>query len=437
MKFRLLALSVLIIGVLAGVYDAGEHLNLPGSVKNWVRPFRLGLDLQGGTHLVYRADTASINGDIGEAMAGLRDVIERRVNLFGVSEPIVQTESTAGEQRLIVELAGVFDINQAIQVIGQTPYLEFRELAKGPDGAPLATSSISMIDFSPTDLTGQYVSRASLVFDPNTNQPQISLEFNDDGAKLFEAITERNVGQPLAIFLDGIPRSTPIVREKITGGQAQITGQFTIDEAKTIVRDLNAGALPIPITLISQQSVEASLGKDALSRSLYAGIYGTIAVMLFMLVWYRLPGLIAVLALTAVYSTLTLLLFKLIPVTLSSAGIAGFILSVGMAVDANILIFERMKEELRLGRVLDTAMSEGFKRAWTSIRDSNVSSLITSVILYWFGTSIVKGFALTLSLGILVSMFSAITASRFFLYSLPHKNPGRMTKFLFGTGIFW
>src|SRR3990167_108903 len=165
MKFRLLALSVLIIGVLAGVYDAGEHLNLPGSVKNWVRPFRLGLDLQGGTHLVYRADTASINGDIGEAMAGLRDVIERRVNLFGVSEPIVQTESTAGEQRLIVELAGVFDINQAIQVIGQTPYLEFRELAKGPDGAPLATSSISLNDFIPTALTGQFVSRASLIFD--------------------------------------------------------------------------------------------------------------------------------------------------------------------------------------------------------------------------------------------------------------------------------
>lgn len=435
MRIRLYALSILIIGVLAGIYDGGEHLNLPGSVKSWVRPFRLGLDLQGGTHLVYRADLSTLSGDKSEAMAGLRDVIERRVNLFGVAEPIVQTESTAGEERLIVELAGVFDINQAIKLIGETPFLEFRELKRGPDGQPLSTSTISMLDFETTNLNGQYVKRATMIFDPNTNQPQVSLEFNDEGAKIFEELTERNIGQPIAIFLDGSPISAPTVREKITGGQAQITGNFTADEAKQLVRRFNAGALPLPITLISQQSVEASLGKDALKRSLDAGIYGTIAVMLFMVFWYRLPGFIAVLALTAVYSSLTLFLFKLIPVTLSSAGIAGFILSIGMAVDANILIFERMKEELKAGRSLDTAMSEGFKRAWTSIRDSNVSSLITSVILYWFGTSLVKGFALTLGLGILVSMFSAITASRFFLYSLPHKSAGRITRFLFGSGV--
>lgn len=435
MRVRLLALTILIIGVLAGFYDAGEHLSLPESVKNWVRPFRLGLDLQGGTHLVYRADLSSLSGDKGEAMAGLRDVIERRVNLFGVSEPIVQTESVAGEERLIVELAGVFDINQAIQVIGETPFLEFRELKRGADGQPLSTSTISMLDFETTSLNGKYVKRASMVFDPNTGEPQVSLEFNSEGAQIFEALTEKNVGQPLAIFLDNAPISAPVVREKITGGQAQITGSFTPEEAKQLVRRFNAGALPLPISLISQQSVEASLGKDALARSLDAGIYGMIAVMLFMVVWYRLPGLIAVLALTVVYSTLTLLLFKLIPVTLSSAGIAGFILSIGMAVDANILIFERMKEELRAGRTLDTSMSEGFKRAWTSIRDSNVSSLITSVILYWFGTSLVRGFALTLGLGILVSMFSAITASRYFLYSLPHKNLSRVNRFLFGNGF--
>ena len=370
---------------------------------------------------------------------GLRDVVERRINFFGVAEPVVQTENVSGDHRLIVELAGVFNIQDAIKSIGETPYLEFKELKKGADGKILATSTVSLTDFEPTVLTGRYVKGATLQFDPNTGTPQIGIEFNSEGAVMFEDITARNVGSPVYIFLDGQPISWPRVNEKISGGKAQITGTFTNDEAKQLVRRFNAGALPVPINLISQQSVEASLGKDALARSMNAGIYGAIAVMFFMIFWYRLPGLIAVLALTLVYSTLTLLLFKLIPVTLSSAGIAGFILSIGMAVDANILIFERMKEELKTGRNLGTAMSEGFNRAWTSIRDSNVSSLITSVILYWFGTSLVRGFALTLGLGILVSMFSAITASRFFLFSLPHNSsaggPGRVKKFLFGTGL--
>jgi protein-export membrane protein SecD len=437
MRPRLLALSILVIGLLAGFYDVGEHLNLPDSVSRWIRPFRLGLDLQGGTHLVYKADITQL-GDgqsTEESMAGLRDVIERRINLFGVTEPVVQTENVRGERRLIVELAGVFNIQDAIKSIGETPYLEFKELAKGPDGKPLATSTIALTDFLSTNLTGRFVKGATLAFDTNTGQPQVGIEFNAEGSKLFEQITENNIGAPVAIFLDGAPISTPVVREKITGGKAQITGSFTNDEAKQLVRRFNAGALPVPISLISQQSVEASLGKDALARSLKAGIYGAIAVILFMIFWYRLPGLIAVLALSLVYSTLTLLLFKLIPVTLSSAGIAGFILSIGMAVDANILIFERMKEELKAGRTLDTAMNEGFNRAWTSIRDSNVSSLITSVILYWFGTSLVRGFALTLGFGILVSMFSAITASRFFLFSLPHKKTTKLTHFLFGSGV--
>ncbi len=436
-KARLYALGVLIIGLLAGFYDVGEHLNLPGSVGRWIKPFRLGLDLQGGTHLVYKGDTSALGTGQSpdEAMAGLRDVIERRINLFGVAEPVVQTENVGGERRLIVELAGVFNIQDAVKSIGETPYLEFKELKKGADGKPLATSTVSLLDFQSTELTGRYVKGATLSFDPNTRQPQIAIEFNGEGAVLFEKITENNVGSPVAIFLDGAPISTPVVREKISGGKAEITGSFTNDEAKQLVRRFNAGALPVPITLISQQSVEASLGKDALIRSMKAGIYGALAVMLFMIFWYRLPGLISVLALTLVYSTLTLLLFKLISVTLSSAGIAGFILSIGMAVDANILIFERMKEELRTGRSLEMAMSEGFKRAWTSIRDSNVSSLITSVILYWFGTSLVRGFALTLLLGILVSMFSAITASRFFLYALPHKKTGKLTRILFGTGF--
>ncbi|QQG42841.1 MAG: protein translocase subunit SecD [Candidatus Giovannonibacteria bacterium] len=410
MKIRILALIILLIGLAAGFFD----------FWGW-SPFRLGLDLQGGTHLVYRADTSLISSaEAGEAMAGVRDVIERRVNLFGVSEPIVQTERVGGERRLIVELAGVFDIKEAIKAIGETPYLEFREL-KGED-------------FVTTNLTGRYLKRASLSFEQNLGEPQVFLEFNDEGAEIFEKITERNVGSPVAIFLDGAPISAPVVQERISGGQAQITGRFTLEEAKQLVRRFNAGALPVPITLLSQESVGASLGKDALIKSLRAAIYGTLAVMLFMILWYRLPGVISVLAL-GVYGALTLLLFKLIPVTLSSAGIAGFILSVGMAVDANILIFERMKEELRFGRSLDTAMAEGFRRAWTSIRDSNVSSLITAVILYWFGTSIVRGFALTLGLGILVSMFSAITASRYFLFSLPHKTQTKLAHFLFGAGF--
>ena len=415
-----MALVILLVGALAGFLDAGEFL---GFKDSWfIRPFRLGLDLQGGTHLVYRADVSSLSAvsDISEAMSGLRDVIERRINLFGVSEPVVQTERVGGENRLIVELAGVFDIGEAIKAIGETPYLEFKEL-KGED-------------FVATKLNGKYLKRATVGFSQNLGAPEVFLEFNEEGAALFEDITGRNVGGPVAIFLDGAPISIPTVQERISGGKAQITGKFTSDEAKQLVRRFNAGALPVPITLLSQQSVGASLGKEALLKSLWAGIYGALAVAAFMIFWYRLPGVIAVLAL-GVYSTLTLFLFKMIPVTLSSAGIAGFILSIGMAVDANILIFERMKEELQRGRSLDFAMTEGFARAWTSIRDSNVSSLITAVILYWFGTSLVRGFALTLALGILVSMFSAITASRYFLRALPHTGSGKLTRFLFGTGL--
>ncbi|HEY4497954.1 MAG TPA: protein translocase subunit SecD, partial [Candidatus Paceibacterota bacterium] len=396
------------------------------------------LDLQGGAHLVYQADTSALGfGEVSDAMNGLRDVIERRVNAFGVSEPLVQTQSVGQDRRLIVELAGVFDIKEAIRIIGATPFLEFREL--NDEARELLSQKndeqpVNFTSFIPTQLTGRYLKNSAIEFDSNTGKPSIALRFDDEGARIFEEITERNVGLPLAIFLDGFPISSPVVQQKISGGQAQITGRFTLPEAKELVRDLNTGALPVPIELISQQSVAASLGNEALSRSLIAAIYGTIAVMIFMVLWYRLSGIVAVVAL-GVYGALTLLLFKLIPVTLSSAGIAGFILSVGMAVDANILIFERMKEERILGKPLGLAMAEGFKRAWTSIRDSNISSLITAAILYWFGTSLVRGFALTLSLGIVVSMFTAITATRYFLNALPHKTENKFTRFLFGTGI--
>ncbi len=436
MKIRVIALIILIVGITAGFFDFAQFTKFGNSF--WSKPFRLGLDLQGGTHLVYRADVSSLaSSTVNDAMASLRDVIERRINLFGVSEPVVQVENVAGDQRLIVELAGVFDIKEAIKIIGETPFLEFKEIkrdASGKISVPNKDAVSLKDDFVSTNLNGRYVQRATLDFDRTSGIPTVALEFTSEGGKIFEDITARNIGKPLAIFLDGSPISAPTVNEKIAGGRAQLTGRFSVDEAQQLVRRFNAGALPVPISLISQQSVESSLGHDSLRKSLGAGMYGTLLIMLFMILWYRLPGVIAVCAL-GVYASLTLLLFKLIPVTLSSAGIAGFILSIGMGVDANILIFERMKEEVRSGKQLETAMTEGFKRAWTSIRDSNVSSLITSVILYWFGTSVVRGFALTLGLGILVSMFSSITASRYFLRSLPHAKENKFTKFIFGSGI--
>ncbi|MBU6415075.1 protein translocase subunit SecD [Patescibacteria group bacterium] len=432
-KKRLLSLLFIALGLGFGFFDAPQYWNrlIDASGSGVLKslqfgpvlsiPFRLGLDLQGGTHLVYRADVSGVpQGSRAESMQGLRDVIERRVNLFGVTEPLVQIDSVGGDQRLIVELAGVRDINEAIRMIGETPFLEFREVRQDAERNAIiaAQKKGERTQEDPytvaTTLTGKYLKQASVNFDQTSFKPVIDLSFNDDGAKLFEQITERNVGKPLAIYLDGAPISSPRVNEKISGGRAQITGNFTPDEAKQLVRRLNSGALPVPIALISQQSVEASLGQESLAKTYHAAILGFLAVAVFMIFWYRLPGVISVLALL-VYVSFVLAIFKLIPVTITSAGIAGFILSLGMAVDANILIFERMREEIRWGKDLHTAIHEGFLRAWTSIRDSNVSSLITAAILYWLGTSIVKGFALTLGIGVLVSMFSAITISRSFL----------------------
>ncbi len=428
LRSRIFAVLFLVLGLLAGYFGAANFLSAPDFLKV---PFRLGLDLQGGAHLTYRADTSQIQpGEISEAMAGLRDVIERRVNIFGVTEPVVQVEKRGDENRLIVELAGVFDINEAIKMIGETPYLEFRTLATELP-KPGEASTTALASFSPTQLTGRYLKKAALDFGETTFEPTVLLEFNDEGSKLFAEITRENVGKPVAIYLDGEPISVPVVREEIKEGRAVISGKFTPEEARTLVRRLNSGALPVPIALISQQSVGASLGGEALAKIIGAGIYGTILVAIFLLLFYRLPGLAAVLALS-IYISIVLAVFKLIPVTLTAAGIAGFILSIGMAVDANILIFERTREELRAGKTLATAVEEGFSRAWLSIRDSNVSSLITSVILYWLGTSVVQGFALTLGIGILISMFSAIVITRTFLRALEFKE-GRAVRLLFGA----
>jgi protein-export membrane protein SecD len=393
--------------------------------------FKLGLDLSGGTHLVYRADTSGVSsGDISGAMQSLRDVIERRINIFGVSEPIIQIEQggvfsgNVKEQRLIIELPGVTDVNEAIKKIGETPTLEFRLLSKeAQDKIKAGQEKIDTTNasgmFLETGLTGRNLTKASIQFDQNlASKPIIGLKFNQEGSDLFAKITRENVGSILGIFLDGNLVEAPYIKEEITGGQAVITGNFTGDQAKQIVRDLNYGALPMPISLISTETIGATLGDQAVNASVKAGLYAFIVVALFLIIWYRFQGLVAVLAL-AIYTTINLVLFKLIPVTLTAAGIAGFILSIGMAVDANILIFERTKEELKRGKNRYDALKEGFHRAWSSIRDSNLSSIITAVILYYFAsTPVIKGFALVFLIGVLVSMFSAVTASRTILFAI-------------------
>ncbi|MFA6170968.1 MAG: protein translocase subunit SecD [Patescibacteria group bacterium] len=659
-KVRWVFVLILILALGAGRIAGGNYYNkgtdwLAAKTNNSIRlpkikefPFRLGLDLQGGTHLVYQANVDNIaSADRANALSGVRDVIERRINVFGVSEPVVQTNRTgAGEYQVVVELAGVKDVNEAIKMIGETPILEFKEEKAGgsaltadqkkqmddynkkaeakaaealgkvmsggdfsalakqysedPDtkdkggdmgwitekdqpeiagavknlapgkftndlvktaggfeilkleakrdkknpfneqqtekevkashilicfkGATSCTSDLSkedalkkikelkaqanpknfselakknstepgasasggslgwfssgqmvkafedtamnqkvgtisdpvetefgyhiifkeaerpiteyniknilvrtkseadytggQTDWKNTELTGKNLSKAVVQFDPNDNTPQVALEFDDEGGKMFAEITKRNVGKPVAIFLDGYPISVPTVNEEITGGKAQISGKFSITEAKLLAQRLNAGALPVPINLISQETVGASLGQESIRASLDAGLIAFLLVAFFMIIFYRFPGLLAVFALT-IYSLIVMAIFKLWPVTLTLAGLAGFIMSIGMAVDANVLIFARLREELRKGKPLDVALEEGFMRAWPSIRDSNFFTIITCVILILFTTSVVKGFAVTLIIGVAVSMFSAIIITKNFLRLIP------------------
>lgn len=529
--------SILVLVVIAGYVDVPKAPDIHiGSYKKELK-VHLGLDLSGGALLEYKADMSKIpSADQASALDGARDVIEKRVNAFGVSEPVVQTNTVAGSQRIIIELPGVTDVNQAIDQIGKTPLLEFREqklpppltdaekkliadsdtkakasaetalkrLAKGEEFATIAdqmsqdpgntdpqtgkkkggdleyqdpanyvpefrnalqalkdgqythepvktqfgyhiilrvaekketkdkkTTTLlrarhmlfratseqdlrSQDTFSNTGLSGEHLKSAQVSFDPKTNEPEVNLAFNKEGTKLFSEITKRNLGKQVAIYLDNQIISAPTVQSEITNGQAVISGTFTLVEAKKLAANLNAGALPVPITLIAQQTVGASLGQSSVERSFVAGILGLMLVSLFMILYYRLPGVLAVAALL-VYSLFVLAIFKLWAVTLTLAGIAGFILSIGMAVDANVLIFERFKEELRAGKQPTLALEQGFNRAWLSIRDSNISSIITCIIMAWFGTSLIRGFAITLALGILISMFSAITVSRTFL----------------------
>lgn len=666
-KVRLWIVVILIFAVIMGVVDYPKYVDKSIDWFNakagtqishvYNLPFHLGLDLQGGTHLVYEADVSEISSDEqSSSVEGVRDVIERRVNTLGVAEPVIQVNQARGKWRVIVELAGIQDVNEAIKMIGETPLLEFKEqnneppreltaeesaelesyneaaykkaselLAKATggedftalvkeysedeltksfdgeigyvgsanldyteifkqvnelapesgqvietliedsegynvikvldvrDGEPEVKASHLLICYEgkkycesgltqeearqkisdlkeqattdnfedlivenstepnvettkgdlnwfskgmmveefentvfamqvgeisdiietefgyhlifktderklpeyklarilimtksetdilpPTDqwintgLSGKQLKKSLVEFDPNTNEPQVGLEFNDEGKELFAEITERNIGQPVAIFLDGQPISVPRVNDVIREGKAVISGSFDLAEARLLSQRLNAGALPVPINLVSQQTVGASLGAKSLQQSLWAGLLGIFLLIIFMIVYYRLPGILAIIALV-VYSSILLFIFKLVPITLTLSGIAGFVLSLGMAVDANVLIFERLKEELRIGKPLGSAIDEGFKRAWPSIRDGNVSTLITCFILAWFGTSIIQGFAVTLGIGILISMFSAILVTRMLLKLFVNMKDVKSKLALFGV----
>ena len=373
------------------------------------KPTKLGLDLVGGSRLVLEAQTTETIPEItNDHMSSLHYAIENRVNSLGVAETVVQRE---GEKRLVVEIPDVSDLDKAKQFIGETAELEFKKMGI-VNGIP---------EWVSTGLTGKDLAKSMPSSNPSNGKWAVGLEFNTEGGKKFADLTRELTGKQMAIFFNGELKSAPNVNEPITGGHAQITGDFTYDQVKEMVDLLNAGALPVPAKIIEENTVGPSLGADRIKRSMIAGCIGIGLVMLFMTMFYRIPGLIANISLI-IYGLILFALFKIIPITLTLAGIAGFILSIGMAVDANILIFERTKEELKAGRTLFTAINSGFDRAFTSIWDSNITTIITCVILYYFGTSIVKGFALTLAIGVAVSMFSAITVTRNFMH------------LIFGTG---
>jgi len=386
----------------------------------------LGLDLRGGSYLVYEADLSAKDPSQSDddALEGVLGKIERRVNAYGVTEPIIQRQ---GHNRILVQLPGVKDIDEAVRLIGQTAELDFREIKLDEAGKPVldeegkeqwikATGTGS--DGKERELTGKYLKpNAQVVLEPQTNKPEVAFEWNEEGAILFEQITKRNLQKPLGIFLDNQLISAPTVQAVIKD-RGVITG-LNIDEARTLAIQLNSGSLDVPLKIIQEQDVDATLGADSLRKSLIAGAVGMVLLVLFMILYYRMSGFVAVCAL-AVYGALLLAIFKLVPITLTLPGIAALLLSVGMAVDANVLIFERMKEELRSGRTLGAAVETGFNRAWPAIRDSNITTFIACIVLFWFGGAMgafmVRGFALTLFIGVAMSMFSAIIVTRTFLH---------------------
>jgi preprotein translocase subunit SecD len=399
-------------------------LNLDLFGRKITRQFELkqGLDIQGGMQVVLQADMSKVEAaDREAALESAKQVIQRRVDLFGVSEPIVQTSKVGDQDRIIVELAGVSDSRQALQLIGTTAELDFRLQDASPSAAA-TQSAIAFIDsFKKTGLTGSDLKRSTVQYDPQTSEPQVAMEFSPEGTKKFADITKAHTGEVLAIFLDGIPVSLPRIGDPILDGRAVISGQFTLDQAKELNIQLNAGALPVPIKVIQQQTIGASLGQEAVEKSVRAGVLGIACVMAFMILYYGWKGVLASISLL-IYAVITIALYKLLNITLTLPGIAGLLLTIGMAVDSNILIFERMKEELRMGQPFDRAMELGFGRAWDSIKDANFTTIFTALVLInplelsFLNTSgLVRGFGITLLIGVLTGLFTGLIVTRTFM----------------------
>lgn len=384
-------------------------------------PLKQGLDIQGGMQVVLGADMSQIpEVDREAALESAREVIARRVDLYGVNEPSIQTSRYGDQYRLVVELAGVTDTSQALALVGKTAQLDFRLEGEALQTDPTSTASaLAYFDsFKPVGLSGQRLQRAQVEFDPQTNEPTIGLTFDAEGSRIFAEVTTENIGKVLAIFIDEFPVAMPTINTAIPNGQAVMTGGFTLEEAKQLAIQLNAGALPVPIEVLEQRQVGASLGQESVTASVRAGLLGLGLVMVFMILMYGVKGLLADLALI-VYAVLTIAIYKILGVTVTVPGIAGLILSIGMAVDSNILIFERMKEELRKGKPFRQAMELGFGRAWNSIKDANTVTIMTALILInplnfsFLNTSgLVRGFGVTLLIGIAISLFTGIVVSR-------------------------
>lgn len=381
-------------------------------------PLKRGLDIQGGMQVVLAADMTNIPiEDQPAAIESAKNVIARRVDLYGISEPLIQTSKVAGQHRLIVELPGVSDEAQALALVGKTAELDFR--LESTDSAEATMSAMLYLSsFQPTGITGKQLKKASVQFDQQTGRPVIALQFDEEGTKTFAKVTTDHVNEMLAIFVDGIPVTMPRISTPILDGQAIITGDFTVESARQLTIQLNAGALPVPITVLEQKNIGASIGESSVQQSVRAGMIGLLIVAVFMIALYGFRGLVATMALL-VYSALTIALYKLMGVTLTLPGIAGLLLSIGMAVDANILIFERMKEEQRVGQPLERAMELGFGRAWDSIKDANFVTIMTSLVLinpldfsFLNSSGLVRGFGITLLIGVLISLFTGVVVSR-------------------------
>lgn len=399
----LLLVALAAVAMVSPVFKQNEVL---GKYLPLINGVNLGLDLQGGVHVVLEAKETAEAKVTQDSMNRLQAVIERRVNQFGVAEPVIQQQ---GKDRLIVELAGIKDPEEAVNTMIKTAYLEFKD------------------ETGKTFITGNDLKDAVESKDPTSGQSEVDLTFTDEGTRKFSELTTSHVGRNIAIYLDGQMLQNPQVREPITSGKARITGYESLEEAHNIAVLLRSGALPVKVDIEEKRAVGPTLGADSLAKSKHAGLVGVVAIFVFMLMYYRLPGLVACFALV-VYSIIVLALFVALNVTMTLPGIAGFLLSMGIAVDANVIIFERFKEELRTGKSIRAAIDSGFKRGFVAVLDSNITTVIAAVVLYYFGTGPIKGFAVTLVIGIVASMFTAITMTRWLLHLVAASNFSKNVK---------